>query len=172
MKNIILTIMVFTVMTLTTGCSDNGVNPYSECSVIKKDIPRWEILPVIECMGIRSRYSTEEMRLIDSMTQQIEYYINVCRLTIKSDSIKVEEARERDILTLQQNITDSNDLEKEIIGRNIYWNHQFFVMKSFSENTMNIQFRNWMPYLRNSLRPEDRSTFTHWQETNEIPCCK
>ena len=172
MKNIILTIMVFTVMTLTTGCSDNGVNPYSECLVIKKDIPRWEILPVIECMGIRSRYTTEEMRLIDSMTQQIEYYMDDCRSIIKADSMRVKAYRERDILTLQKNIKDTVELERQIQATNLHWNHQFFILKSLSQDMMNVQFRNWMPDLQNALRPEDRPTFNHWRETNEIPCCK
>jgi hypothetical protein len=172
MKNIILTIMVFTVMTLTTGCSDNGVNPYSECSVIKKDIPRWEILPVIECMGIRSRYSTEEMRLIDSMIQEIDFDVKVLQSRIDANTKRFNIERQKEIDGLKNTITDTVELERQIRIVNEKWDNSIEDYTNWHHNDININFTNSVAQLEKKLRPEDRPTFTHWQETNEIPCCK
>jgi hypothetical protein len=172
MKNIILTIMVFTVMTLTTGCSDNGVSPEPQCP-IKTDIPRWDIIPVIECMGIRSRYSTEEMRRIDSLVWIVEHDASDTknRIILAKEKFNIE--RQKEIDGLKNTITDTVELERQIRIVNDKWDYSIEDFTNVEQYEMNIQYGNQITgFEEGLLRPEDLPNFRYYRETGRIPCCK
>jgi hypothetical protein len=173
MKNIILTIMVFTVMTLTTGCSDNGVSPEPQCP-IKTDIPRWDIIPVIECMDIRSRYSTEEMRRIDSLVWIIDYETKIRKNSIILAKEEFNIERQKEIDGLKNIITDTVELERQIRIVNEKWDNSIEDYTNLEQHFMNIQYRNQLNSFEEEglLRPEDLPNFRYYQETGRIPCCK